>query len=470
MAGSYLEGQGKTLSGVYSLIQALISSVTGGQRGIVAVPFTANWGPVGTLELIGRATEFDTKYNTEEGATGIGDAVTAQRVRTLAYKAKPYQVLAYRMASAAAARGTVALGGGWVLETAYPSDRAFTIIVKPGLAAGATAVQIVEDGVMLLSVEDSTVEGLRDKLNASGIVNVQTEGAELPTATAGQAFAGGNNGDVATATEYGNFLAEVEADHTANAVAFDGVTDPALLTTLDAWVRRVRDEGLYITVVRGGAAGWDSDLGLANAQSRTLNYRGVINVGNGVDGYTSAEMAVYIAAYAAAIPLNQGMTDQPVPFEKVNVKTPLTVGGRIGAKNAGTLVFVMEGGQVLIDEDVNTLTTASGLETAEMGSIRINNTLDYVIGSLESFGNEYKKTRSNTQPARQAYASMVEDTFFKPLVRQEVIQPGYSYKEDPDYHGKDPVAVPKLNQAFFASGFTPVDSMEQIYQKFGVQF
>lgn len=470
MAGTYQEGQSKTLSGVYSLILAILNSVSGGARGIVAVPFTANWGPVNALVLLGRATEFDAKFNTKEGATGIGGATTAQKVRTLAYKAQPSQVLGYRMATSAAAKGSATLATGWTLQTAYPSDRTFTAVVKAGVAPGATAVQIVENGVVLVSVEDTTVAGLQAKLNASGIVTVSAAGAALPTNTAGVAFAGGNNGATVTATEYGAFLTEVEADHTANGIALDGVTDAPTLATLDAWLRRVRDEGFYITAARGGVTGWDSDLALGNAQSKTLNYRGWINVGNGCDGYTSAEMAVFVAAYAASIALNASVTDQVIPFEKVNVKTPLTLGGRIQAKQAGTLVFTMEGGQVLIDEGVNTLTTAVGNDVPAMGKIRINNALDYIAGSLEAFGNAYKKTRSNTQPARQAYASLVEDTFFKPLARMEVVQPGYSYKEDPDYHGKDAAFTPKLDEAFFYSSFTPVDSMEKIYQKFAVQF
>ncbi|TVX92222.1 phage tail protein [Paenibacillus agilis] len=470
MAGTYQEGQSKVLSGVYSLIKAIVQSITPGQRGIVAVPFTANWGPVNTLTVMGRATEFDATYNTKEGAAGIGEPTTAQKVRTLAYKALPYQVVGYRMATANAAKGSATLATGWTLETVYPSDRTFQAIVKPGTAAGATAVQIIENNVVLAVVEDTTVDGLKTKLDATGIVTVKAAGAALPTAAAGVPFTGGNNGATVTATEYGAFLQEVEADHTANSIAFDGVTDTATLAVLDAWLRRVRDEGFYITALRGGPTAWDNDLALANAVSKSLNYRGAVNVGNGCDGYTAADMAIFAAAYVAAIALNASVTDQVVLFEKVNVKKPLTQGGRTAAKQAGTLIFVMEGGQVLVDEGVNTLTAAVGNDVPEMGKIRINTAIDHIAGSLEQFGNAYKKTRSNTEAARRAYASLVEDEFFSPLARMEVVQPGYSYKEDPNYHGKDAAFTPKLDEAFFVSNYQPVDSMEKIYQKFGVQF
>jgi hypothetical protein len=52
----------------------------------------------------------------------------------------------------------------------------------------------------------------------------------------------------------------------------------------------------------------------------------------------------------------------------------------------------------------------------------------------------------------------------------EVLQPGYFYRPDPDYHGKNPIYTPKIDEAFFYADLTPVDSMERIYQKIGVSF
>jgi hypothetical protein len=89
---------------------------------------------------------------------------------------------------------------------------------------------------------------------------------------------------------------------------------------------------------------------------------------------------------------------------------------------------------------------------------------------LEAFGNEYKKSKSNTQEARELYASVVESSYFKPLVYMEVIQPGATYEPDPAYHGKTAVFHPAIDEAFFLATFIPVDSMERIYQKFGITF
>ncbi|WP_238189899.1 phage tail sheath C-terminal domain-containing protein [Paenibacillus sp. L3-i20] len=352
----------------------------------------------------------------------------------------------------------------------YPSDRAFTAVVKAGVAPGTTRVEIIEEGVLLWGDESDSIADLATKIAASPVVRVKVPGTNLPSNTAGVSFSGGNNGAAPTVSEYVAFLTEVETDGTANAVALDGVTDEAVLTVFETWVKRVRGEGLYLEGYRGGLATWDTDLTLPNTKSVAINYRGMINVGNGCDGYTSAEMAIYVAAYACSRPLNTSVTDQVTPFVKVNSKTPLTKANRILAKQKGTLIFIMKGGKVEIDEGVNTLSSVTGDEKLEMKKMRVSRTIDYVNRATESFGDEYKKTRSNTQAARQAYAAVIEDEFFRGLVRDEIIQPSYSYKEDPDYHGDKASYNPKIDEAYFYSEYWPTDSMEKIYQKFGVKF
>lgn len=472
MAGTYTEGQSQVLSGVYSLVKAVSSQGPSADIGIAAFPFTANWGPINVLLSYASQKEFGDACN----AVNAG-ALTAKKIYDLAYADptyKPNMLLGYRMATAAAAKGeatlAVATGTAWTLETLYPSARAFSAVVKAGVAVGTTAVQIVESGVLLWEDESDSIDGLAAAINASGFVKVKTKGTALPSNTAGVAFAGGNNGSVTTATEYAAFLTEVETDGTANAVALDGVTDDAILATFKTWVGRVRGEGLYLEGYRGGPAAWDTDLAAANAVSVAANYRGWINVGNGCDGYTAADMAIFAAAYACSRPLNTSVTDQITPFVAVNSKTQLTKGNRIQAKQKGTLLFVMSGGKVVIDEGVNTMTAPTGDEVKEMGKMRVSRTIDYINRATESFGEAYKKTLSNTQVARQAYAAVIEENFFRGLVRDEIIQPGYSYKEDPDYHGDKASHVPKIDEAFFYSEYTPTDSMEKIYQKFGVKF
>jgi hypothetical protein len=466
MAGTFIEGTSKVLSGVYTLIKAVVAAVIMGARGVAAYPFTSNWGPVNVLTLTIRGSEFDGLFNPST------NTLTAKIVSLLAFLGKPQKVLAYRMATNAAAQGAVTLNDGAAalalqLKTKYPSDRAFKATIADAVGGGKN-LKIVEGTTTLVDITGTTTAELVAKLVGNDYVVVTNSGAELPANIANAPFAGGNNGSVVTATEYSAFLSEVEADGTANSFALDGVSDEAILTVAETWLRRVRSEGLYITWARGGPTGWDTTPGDANTKSKALNHRGIINVGNGVDTYTAAQMAIFIAARVAGVALNRGLTDEPVPFTTVNKK--LLPGQRETAKVSGTLVFVMENGVPVIDEAVNTLTVPVADETVEMGKIRVNNTLDAVSKDLEAFGNAYKNGRSNTQPARLTYAATVEENYFKPLVDMEVLQPGCYYRPDPTYHSKTATKVAKIDEAFFEADITPVDSMERIYQKIGVSF
>lgn len=462
MAGTFTKGVSKILSGVYSRIVVTISSITMGSRGVVAYPFTSDWGPVNDLtpQSLG---EFQTTFNADK------TALTANKIYVHASKGKPSKVLAYRMATDAAKKGACSLGATSLqLETLYPSAREFVAVVKDGVEEDTKTVEIIEKGVKLVSVTGTDNATLAAGLNASDYVRVKTVGTVLPENSAGISFTGGNNGEVVTVTQYAAFLGEIEADGNANSFSLDGVSDNAIITTVVTWLRRVRDEGFYVTFTTGGPVTWDADIAAANAKSVEYNYRGIVNVGNGCDGYSAAEMAIFVAARIASVALNRTLTDETVPYVKVNKK--LGISPRETAKTKGTLIFVANGDFVEIDEGVNTLTNPSPDESKELGKIRVANTLDYVTKDLEAFGVEYKKTLSNTDEARQCYAAMVEESYLRPLANDEIIREGFFYRPDPEYHGKTAVYKPKIDEAFFDSDITPVDSMERIYQKIGVNF
>lgn len=469
MAGTYLEHTSKDLSGVYTLIVAALENVVMGARGVVAYPFTANWGPVNKLSVVLYGREFDDKFN-PTGST----AVTASKISTHAFKGKPQKVLAYRMATLTAKKGAAALNDSGSqmslsLETLYESDRAFVVSIKDSLnIAGGKLLELTENGNLLFRTESKTLDDLATKINYSDYIRVKAKGTNLPANVAGVAFTGGNNGSTVTVADYSAFLDQLEADGTANAFSLDAVTDESVLTTVVTFVKRVRDEGFYVTFVRGGPLAWDTNLDAAGTAAFTCNHRGIVCVGNGVDGYSAADMAIFIAARVASVPLNRTLTDEVIDYVAVNKK--LKPGERVTAKQNGVLIFVTDGKAVVIDEGINTLTVPHADEVVEMGKIRINNALDQIAHDLEVFGDEYKKALSNTDEARKTYAATVEETYYKGLVTMQVLQPGASYRPDPEYHGKAAVFHPKVDEAFFISEVWPVDSMEKIYQKLKLHF
>lgn len=463
MAGSFTKGVSKVLSGVYSRIVAAISTITAGKRGVVAYPCTSDWGPVNTLETV-TIGEFSEMYNAEN------TALTAKKIYTHASKGAPSKLLVYRMATTSAKKASCTFESGMKLETLYPTTRKFKVILKDGIAEGSKVFELIEDGHIRMSATVTAVADLIAQINASEYIRVTNpeDVKTMPENVNATELTGGDNGSDVTVSQYMAFLDEVENDATANAFALDGVSDNSIITSVITWLTRVRQEGLYITFATGGPAAWDTDTAAANQASVSYNNRAIINVGNGCDGYTAAEMAIFVAARVAAVALNRTVTDEVVPYTKVNKKLKVTV--REMAKGAGTLLFVKNGDKVEIDEGVNTLTSPREGESKEFGKIRVSNTLDYVTHDLEVFGNEYKKTKSNTTEARQSYAALVEQNYLQPLVNDEVLKEGCYYKQDPEYHGDTAVYHPAIDEAYFTSDITPVDSMERIYQTIGVNF
>ena len=460
MAGLYTEGESKILSGVYSLILATSTAITSGGRGIVAYPFTADWGPVNTL-VTGTLGELRDTFHAVDSKLSVGN------VYTHAAKGEPKKVICYRMATAEA-KVAAATVGTWTFETVYPTTRPFMLVVKAGVEEGSVKVSLVENAVELTSFLVSDVESLVTMVNASEYIRVKAAGEALPEENAGVAFANGKNGEAVTVQNYSDFLEELEADGTANAFSLDGVDNDAITATVIAWLKEVRQEGFYVSFVTGGPASWDFAIDTANAKSREINYRPVINVGNGCDGYAASEMAIFVAARVAAVALNSTLTDETVPYGTVNKRLKRAVRER--ARQAGTLLFVAKGDTVEIDEAVNTLTNPKKPEVAEMGSIRVSSTIDYVVHDLEVFGEEFKKAKSNTEAFRATYATTVEQNYLQPLVAQEILKEGVYYEPDPEYYGDTAIHKPKANEAFFTGDITPNESPERIYQKLNTVF
>lgn len=463
MAGSYQIGQSKDLSGVYSAIRTAVEGVTAGARGVVAYPFTAAWGPVNVLQDVYNQLDYEALYAAKEAG------FTAKKINDLAFLGLPSLVLAYRVASASAAKATITLAAGWVLETLYPTNLPFVAKVTDSLTAGKT-VEVTLNGVQVMKVSGATPDALASALNASDYLRVKSKGAALPDNVASVQATGGNNGESVTAVEYAAFREAIEADGRAKALALDSYNDAAEVTATVAWLKRVREEGLYISFVNGGPLAWDADIDAANAVSKGYNYRAIVNVGNGVDGYPASDLAIFIAARVASVALNRQLTDEIVPFQQVNKK--LTQSKRITAKKSGTLIFVQKGDLVEIDEAVNTFTVVTDPEAQriEFGKIRVSNTLDQIMTDTEAFGEQYKKNRSNTENARETYAAAIEKDYFVGLIAQDVLQPGATYRPDEEYHGENAPNKAKADEAYFTAAYKVVDGMEKVYQKLNVSF
>ena len=171
MAGLYTEGESKILSGVYSLILAISTSITSGGRGIVAYPFTADWGPVNELTT-GNLRELRDNYN------AVGSSLSVGKIYTHASNGEPKKVLGYRMATAEA-KVAAATVDTWVFETVYPTTRPFVLVVKDGVEDGSIKISLVENAVELTSFLVSDVDSLVTMVNSGTKAKWKTKGTIL---------------------------------------------------------------------------------------------------------------------------------------------------------------------------------------------------------------------------------------------------------------------------------------------------
>ena len=157
MAGKYTPGVSEVLSGVYTYIKAAASTaISAGARGVVAYPFTSDWGPVNTL-LSCTIGEFEKTYNV------AATTLSANKVYKHAVNGRPRRILAYRMATTDAKTATCTLDNNLKLETLYPTSRKFAVTVKDAVMEGYKTIEIVENGVVLVTttVTVPTMYGLQ---------------------------------------------------------------------------------------------------------------------------------------------------------------------------------------------------------------------------------------------------------------------------------------------------------------------
>ena len=465
MSGKYQPGEEKVLSGAYSYLKSFITEqTTAGERGKVAIPVVADWGPIG---------EFVTVKDKQQAVSVFGEVDDFELV--WAANPRPSEVLLYRVAgdSAKAAEITLKNGATDCLKVTAKYKGAFgnrlKVVVQTNLLdAQLVDVSIYMDADLVESHTSGTADGLLSAFSASDYVMLAKLADALPSPTAGTDLTGGDSGTTVEAVKYTNYLAGLETKKGNYGVFTLGVADESLIAAAQEWTEDQRAGGNYIKFVFGGDSTRDQVKAEIKQASLDANHMAVVNVGSGVEWegktYPSYKVAVYIASLMAAMPLNHTMALFITPFDRLTKEWAENTDLK-ELVTSGTLMLNMDEGSVIIQEPVNTLTVPADWQSKDFGKIRVVDTFDAILSAEERAGKKWiqQQPNTNTPATRSAFSMMIQNTVLLPLANLQVIAPDYEHVEDPLYHGDDAPNVPSRSAGHFVCGFKHQDALEKIY-------
>lgn len=338
--GTFDKLVGKTRPGAYiNFISTRHDTVGISDRGIVIVPLTKhNYGPVGeyiTLDCSGPDAAI------AQLGYSIYDSDDNRQMLLIreAFK-KAAKVLVYRVNGGTAAKATSTP----ITATAkYPGTRgnklSFTVSANP---VDGFDVQVNLDGSKVAQYEGLTTV---EELIAQDCAYITFSGTGDLTAVAGVNLTGGTDEETENA-DVTKFLDSIEGVK-FNVLCFP-ITEASLQAAAKTKIKYMRENmGKGVQVVMPNTASDD--------------YEGVINVTNSVtvDGVdlTAAEACAWVAAATAAAKNTQSNTY--VEYEGATaVVDAKSHEEAVAAINAGEFFFsVSEAGAVVVEYDINTLTT-----------------------------------------------------------------------------------------------------------------
>lgn len=486
--GTWSATQMPVLPGLYMNFKAAaLAAIEPGARGIVAIPVKAHWGPVEEFVEITSVQQIIDFFTEDES-----DGATAYTSLYFALLGGASKVLAYRLASSAAAVATTTLqdtAGTPVnvlrLDAKYKGARgnAFkaTVQVNP-VDSNKKDIKLYEGTTLLrtFTFTSGTIEAAVTAVNddASNVWVTATKLAAgngtLANVTS-QAFTGGDSGITGVVSaDYTAFLTALETQ-AFNLLSLDGVTDSSIQTLVSAWIQRVREEGMGVIGVMGGSSAVDTAadaVSQAVARSAGFNHEGIVNVGTGVvlDGvsYSSAQAACYVAGLIGGQKLSESTTYASTPFDDVTRRW--TRSEQEAAINGGVFILYHDGRIVKPLRGINSLVNLRQEQNNSWKKIRAIRVMDAINSDLQAAAEaNYIGKVNNTAEGRASLIGAFKQ-YMQTLALDGIIEnEGWDVYLDPDYYGSAKKADPEPDQVFVKWTARLTDVVEQIFGTFVVQ-
>lgn len=449
MAGGTFLSQNKVRPGAYINFKAVPkSSMTTGDRGIVAVGLTLNWGKEGELIEVLSSDLLDGSSKKAVGFTAF-DEESKLLAGALSYA---YKALVYKMNTGGVKASATVEGSKLAITAKYNGTLGNKIIIAIEKADEIYTVITYVDGetvdtqkvtqISELEANDYVIFSKNDELVAD------SELAE----TAGTALSGGENGVAVESVAYPAMLKLLNMAHWQTMACFS--SEAAIKKNVLTFIKQMRDdEGRYVQAVLSDYDGAD--------------YEGVINLINGVtvDGvdFTKEEAAAIVAGMTAGANFNESNTARKVTGA-TKIIGELTNTEIIKALGQGKFLFSTNSkGEVKVEQDINSLHTYTKERNYNFSKNRVIRTLDEIgTTTKETWEDTYMGKVDNNGTGRSLFkADLV--SYGNELQRLSGIQ---------EFNGSDDIEISQgndLDSVLVTWGVKPVDSMEKLYMTVNVR-
>ena len=434
--GTFDKLVGKVRPGTYVNFQSGVQNVVGiSERGTVIVPIENNYGPAGTFISLSAASPDAERaklgysvYDADEGRQMLLIREAFKRAST---------VLVYILTEGTKAKATI---GTMTATAKYGGSRgnALAVTVAENPVDGYD-VTVHLDGSKVAEYEGlSTVEDLI----AQDCEYITFTGTGNLTEAAGTPLTGGDDAEVEN-TDVTTFIDAWEKVK-FNTVCFP-FTDSSLQAAAKTKVTYMRENmGKGIQVVMPDV---------------TSDYEGIIGVANAVevdgDPLTHAEACAWVAAASAAASYTQSLTY--VEYDGATaVVDPMTHEEAVDAINKGQFFFsVSEAGTVVVEYDINTLTSFVDGKDKSYGKNRVIRVFDSFNESLQiNFPpNKYDNNTTGWEIMEGIGRTILRQ--FEDAGAIDEVDYDNDFLVDRELSWGD--------ETFFNVGIKPVDSAEKLY-------
>lgn len=444
MAGGTWLSQNKVRPGAYINFKAVPkSSMTVGDRGIVAIPLELNWGASGKLIEVLSSDMLDGTSKKLVGFTAF-DSESKLLAGALSYC---YKALVYRTNSGGV-KATATIGN--IIATAKyfgTFGNKIIIAISEDTNTNLWTVITYVDG----SQVDKQVIAQASELESNDYVDFSVAQEGTLEETAGTSLSGGTNGTSVESTFYPLFLNLASMAKWQTLICFS--SDSSIKSSIQTYINGMRnDEGRYVQAVVADYDGADSE-GIINSISGAV-----------IDGVTFSkeDFVAIVGGMTAGANFNQSNTARKITGATSIVGELTDSQIKTALSNGKFLLSTSADGSIKVEQDINSLHTYSSDRNYNFSKNRVIRTLDEIGTTTKiTWENTYMGKVDNNDTGRGLFkADLVQ--YGNELQRLAGIQ---------EFKGSDDISIAQgndLDAVLVEWLVKPVDSMEKLYMTVNV--